>query len=156
MSLMVTTGGLGVDTEVAQKAADDLSRIGVKVTIETEPMAQYLQHLSRAGFPTDAFSSAWPSDPNIDAIRPLRIHSCLRREPFYCDTSIMPKIEAALTALDPAEALTLRHELMAFYHEQAPGIYFYEGTLFVGLAPRVRDFASAFNMIAYDKVWLED
>ncbi|MCB2107997.1 MAG: ABC transporter substrate-binding protein [Rhodobacteraceae bacterium] len=152
MTFMATSGAVGVDTEVAQKAADDLSRIGIKVTILTEPVPQFLQHLSRATFPTDAFTGAWPAEPSMDAIRTMRLHSCLRREPFYCDQRIMPAIERAMTTMDEAEGLRLRHEVMKFYHDEVSGIYFFDGTVFVGAADYIDGMSMAHNIIAFDQI----
>ncbi|MDX2144367.1 MAG: ABC transporter substrate-binding protein [Rhodospirillaceae bacterium] len=156
MSLMSTAAAVGADTEIHQRVAADLAEVGIRVEIRTTPMQQYLQYLGRSSFPTDAFGMSYPADPNIDAIRPLRIHSCLRREPFYCDERIMPKINAALTATDEAERLKLRRDILAWYAEEAPALFIYEGVRFVGLGPKVRGFAEAHGVIAYDRIDFAD
>ena len=115
-------------------------------------MQQYLQYLSLGTFPSDAFGVTYPADPNIDAIRPLRIHSCLRRVPFYCDERIMPQIKAALVSRNPDEALKLRRDILAWYHDEAPMLFVYEGVRFVGLSAKVRGFSEAHGVIAYDQI----
>lgn len=156
ITMMSTAGAVGAEAEIHQRIASDLANVGIQVEIRTSPVPQYLNHLSRATFPTDAFAVTYPADPNIDAIRPLRIHSCLRREPFYCDQRIMPKITAALTSLDEAERLKLRHEILAWYRDEAPALFIYEGTRFVGLARNVRGFTDAHGLISYDELDLLD
>jgi peptide/nickel transport system substrate-binding protein len=156
MTLLSTAAAVGADTEIHQRAAADLAKVGIAVEIRTAPMPQYLQYLGRGDFPTDAFGMSYPADPNIDAIRPLRIHSCLRRAPFYCDERIMPKIAAALGATAEAERLKLRREILAWYAEEAPMLFIYEGVRFVGLTAKVRGFAEAHGVIAYDRIELGD
>lgn len=152
LTMSAAAGAIGADTDVTLKAAEDLARIGINVEVRVIPLPQYLQHLSRSTFPTDVFTGSWPADPNIDALRPLRIHSCLRREPFYCDQDIMPKIRRALINMDAAEGLALRREIMAWYRDQAPGIYFNEGMRFAGAANRVQGFGEIHNQISYDEI----
>lgn len=152
MTLSSAAGSSAADTEIQQQVASDLARIGVKVEIRTTTMPQYLLNLSRAGFETDAFVTIFPSDPNLDAMRPLRLHSCLRREPFYCDQRIMPKIESALREADPAKSLALRREIMAWYADEAPSLFIYEGMRFIGTSAAVSGYAEANGMIAFDKI----
>ena len=97
-------------------------------------------------------STIFPSDPNLDAMRPLRLHSCLRREPFYCDQRIMPKIEAALHEADPKKSLALRREIMAWYADEAPSLFIYEGMRFIGTTARVSGYDEANGMIAFEKI----
>jgi peptide/nickel transport system substrate-binding protein len=156
LTMSSASGPVGADADVAQRAAEDLAKVGIKVEIRGMPLPQYLQHLSRATFPTDIFTGAWPSDPNIDALRSLRIHSCLRREPFYCDEAIMPRIRRALTTMDVDEGLRLRREIMAWYHDQVPGLYFYQGMRFAGLARGVTGFDEVHNLVSYDTIELPE
>jgi peptide/nickel transport system substrate-binding protein len=155
MALTMSAGSAAADSEIHQRIADDLAKIGVRVEIRSVPMAQYLQHISRASFETDAFGMTFPNDPNLDALRPLRIHSCLRREPFYCDQRIMPKIEAALREGDPKRSLALRHEIMAWYAAEAPSLFIYEGVRFVGTTAKVSGYDESNGNIAFDRITLE-
>jgi peptide/nickel transport system substrate-binding protein len=154
MTVLSTAGAVGADAEIHQRIASDLTALGIKAEIRGAPLPQYLQFLSTGTFPSDAFGMTYPADPNIDAIRPLRIHSCLRRQPFYCDDRIMPKIKAALTTRDPGEALKLRREILAWYHDEAPMLFVYEGVRFIGLSKSVRGFGEAYGLIAYDQIEL--
>jgi peptide/nickel transport system substrate-binding protein len=151
-TMLTTPSAIGAETEIHQRIAADLAEIGVNVEIRTTPVPQFLTHLSKATFPTDIFSVTYPADPNIDAIRPLRIHSCLRREPFYCDERIMPKIKAALAERDTEKALKLRQEIMQWYHDEAASLFIYEGQRFTGLARNIRGFVDAHGVIAYDQL----
>lgn len=152
MTVLSTAGTAGADSEIHQRMAADLAEIGIKVEIRSAPMQQYLQYLGAGNFPTDAFGMSYPADPNIDAIRPLRIHSCLRRQPFYCDERIMPKIQAALIAQNVDEAVGLRREILAWYHDEAPMLFVYEGVRFYGLGARVAGFEEAHGLISYDQL----
>jgi peptide/nickel transport system substrate-binding protein len=152
MTVLSSAGAAGADREIHQRMASDLQSIGVRVEVRSVPIQQYLQYLSQGSFPTDAFGMSYPADPNIDAIRPLRIHSCLRRQPFYCDESIMPQIRAALVSRDPQESLRLRHEILAWYHQEAPILFVYEGVRFYGRGAKVQGLSEAHGYIAYDQI----
>jgi peptide/nickel transport system substrate-binding protein len=152
MTVLSSAGAAGADREIHQRMASDLQSIGIRVEVRSVPIQQYLQYLSQGSFPTDAFGMSYPADPNIDAIRPLRIHSCLRRQPFYCDEAIMPKIRAALVSRDPQDSVRLRQEILAWYHEEAPMLFVYEGVRFYGLGAKVRGFSEAHGYIAYDQI----
>ncbi len=156
ISVLSTAGAAGADSEIHQRIADDLAKVGIKAEIRSAAIQQYLQYLSLGTFPTDAFGMTYPADPNIDAVRPLRIHSCLRRRPFYCDERIMPQIKAALVSRNPDEALKLRRDILAWYHDEAPMLFVYEGVRFVGLSAKVRGFSEAHGVIAYDQIDLKN
>jgi len=154
MTVLSTAGAVGAEAEIHQRIASDVAALGIKAEIRSVPLPQYLQYLSTGTFPSDAFGMTYPTDPNIDAVRPLRIHSCLRRNPFYCDEAIIPKIKAALTARDPDEAIKLRREILAWYVDEAPMLFVYEGVRFIGLGKNVRGFGEAYGLIAYDQIEL--
>ena len=66
----------------------------------------------------------------------------------------MPKIEAALHEADPVKSVALRREIMAWYADEAPSLFIYEGMRFIGTGAAVGGYAEANGMIAFDKITL--
>lgn len=150
--------GIGVGGSVLQVMANDYAKIGVQLEIQSLPIQRFLQHLSRNDWPeeVDAFSMTWPVWPSVDSMRALRLHSCLRREPWYCDERIMPQIASAISEWDEAKALAKRQEIMAWYRDQYPAVYIFEAAQFAGLRPNVTGFAMANNIISFETLTFRD
>ncbi|MDX2223930.1 MAG: ABC transporter substrate-binding protein, partial [Rhodospirillaceae bacterium] len=131
--VLETTGAGGSSLSVYQQVASDLAQVGVKMEIRALPGPQYLRNLFQTGEFADAITVPWLASPTADVMRPILIHSCRTRIPWYCDADLTPKIEAALAEWDEAKALALRKELGRIYHDRAPAIFLYESALFAGL-----------------------
>lgn len=150
--------GIGVGGSVLQVIANDYAAIGVELETQSLPIQRFLQHLSRGDWPedVDAFSMTWPVWPSVDSLRALRLHSCLRREPWYCDERIMPQINAAITERDPDKALAQRQQVMAWYRDQYPAVYIFEAAQFAGLRANVTGFSMANNIISFETLAFTD
>lgn len=154
----LSVNGIGVGGSVLQVIANDYAAIGVDLEIQSLPIQRFLQHLSRGDWPedADAFSMNWPVWPSVDSLRALRLHSCLRREPWYCDERIMPDITAAMTEWDQSKALAQRQDIMAWYRDQYPAVFIFEAAQFAGLRPNVTGFAMANNIISFETLSFTD
>lgn len=153
MTLEIATGNM-VSLMVAQRVADDLARIGVKTEVRQKPVIQFLTDFVRGRFETDALMVQWGAYPTLDAVQFTTGNSCRKDKGWYCDPKIMPTIDAAWTETDPAKALELRHTIMRHYHDEAPGLFLYENTQFIGLSPRTTGFESAFGIVSWENVRL--
>lgn len=154
----LSVNGIGVGGSVLQVIANDYAAIGVDLEIQSLPIQRFLQHLSRGDWPedADAFSMNWPVWPSVDSLRALRLHSCLRREPWYCDERIMPDITAAMTEWDQPKALTQRQNIMTWYRDQYPAVFIFEAAQFAGLRQNVTGFAMANNIISFEALAFSD
>ncbi|MDX2223459.1 MAG: ABC transporter substrate-binding protein [Rhodospirillaceae bacterium] len=155
-TLDANVGGSAADTSVWLQVQADLRAVGVAMEIRTMPNAVYLERVNRMEFEGDAFPMAWPSAPPLDVWRALQVHSCLRPVPWFCDQGIMPTLMAARTEWDESRALALRREVGRHYHDAAPALFLYELPALVGLGPRVREFAYANGVIAFDRLTVAD
>lgn len=147
-----SVNGIGVGGSVIQVIANDYAAIGVELETQSLPIQRFLQHLSRGDWPeeVDAFSMNWPVWPSVDSLRALRLHSCLRRAPWYCDERIMPQITAAMTETDPEQSLSQRQEIMAWYRDQYPAVFIFEAAQFAGLRPNVTGFSMVNQIISFE------
>ena len=151
-------GGIGVSTSALQIVANDFAAVGVALEIRALPIQRFLRHLSRGTWPDDidAFAMNWPVWPSLDSLRALRLHSCLRREPWYCDETIMPRIRAAIMEWDPDRAVAMRQDIMAWYREQYPAVYMFEAAQFAGMQPNVVGFSMENNFISFEDLAFKD
>ncbi len=137
---------------IVQRIADDLARAGVKVEVRQKGVIQFLSDFMAGRFEADAVMLQWGSYPTLDAIHMTSMNSCRKKEPWYCNQEIQPTIEAAWLETDPAKALELRHKIMTFYHDDAPGLFLYENVGFLGLSPRTKGYDSYFGFVPFENV----
>jgi peptide/nickel transport system substrate-binding protein len=150
--------GIGVGASVLQVVANDFAAVGVTLKIQSIPVQQFLRYLGRGDWPEeiDAFSMNWPAWPSLDSLRALRLHSCLRREPWFCDQSIMPRIRSAMTEWDETKALSLRQDIMAWYRVQYPAVYLFEAPQLAGMRGNVSGFSMINEIISFESLTLEN
>lgn len=144
--------GIGVGASVLQVIANDFAAIGVSLEIRSQPIQQFLRSLGRGDWSSDvdAFAMTWPVWPSLDSLRSLRLHSCLRREPWYCDESIMPQIRSAMVEWDTDKAIALRQDIMAWYRQQYPAVYILETAQLAGMRQDVTGFSMTNEMISFE------
>ncbi len=141
-----------IEALVLQKIADDLKRIGVDLTLETITYASFASNFRTGNWSGDAFNMTFSAEPNLDALRSIRYHSCDWTARWYCDESIMPTIHRAAhePSLDERQRLT-RH-VMAHYREEAPAIFLYEMPHFFALSDKVQGFSTIHSFIPWHNV----
>jgi len=152
----VTNNGGAALSETYQQVSADLARIGVTMNLQTITVAQLLRITQEGIFGGQAFGMNFSAERTTDALRPTRLHSCLRPKPWYCDTALTAKIEQAYATGDLEERRKLTQEVMAVYHDDAPVIWLHEVAMFEGLSKRVRNYRVDNTVIRYDLVELAD
>jgi peptide/nickel transport system substrate-binding protein len=152
----VTNGGGAALAEVYQQVAADLARIGVNVVLRAITVPQLLRGVQQGEWNGEAFGMNFSSERVLDALRAVRLHSCLNRTPWYCDRALSAKIEQAYATGDLEARRKLTQEIMAAYHDEAPVIWLHEVAMFEGLSKRVRNYQVAHTVIRYDLIELAD
>lgn len=155
MSFVAPAGGGTNGDLIAQRIADDLARVGVRMDVQQRPVMRFLMDFVRGRIESDSFRLQWGSYPIVDVIQTTNINSCRKSQPWYCDPSIQPVIDAAWSEMDPDKALALRHQIMRHYHDQAPSIFLYENIAFVGLNARTKGFDQTFGYIHFEDIQLD-
>jgi len=151
-----TSAGTPNVSLVLQRVAADLKRVGVTMEIQSRPLMIYLSDFVRGSLAKDAFTLVWGATPTLDAVRAIALHSCQKPKPWYCDERITPTIEAARIEWDNERAISLRQQIMKFYHNEAPSIFLYESVGFSGLHKRVRGFRYDYGKINYHEISLQN
>ncbi len=152
----VTNGGGAALPETYQQVSADLARIGVTMTLRTITVPQLLRGVQQGEWEGEAFGMNFSSERMLDALRSVRLHSCINRHPWYCDKPQTDKILKAYSIGNLDERRKLTQEIMAAYHDDAPVIWLHEVAMFEGLAPRVKNYAIAHTVIRYEQIELAD
>ena len=130
--------------QIYQKVAQDLARIGVTMEIRGVQAAQWIAMWFTGDWRgADILSMNWSSSIYMDAIRSIENASCLKPAPFFCDPTMVPRIEASSTLFEPLERQKELQAMMAQLHDLAPTIL---------LFPEIHTFAfdPALGPLQYD------
>ena len=150
----VTIGGGASLAPSYQRVAADLLKVGVVMTLQTIPVQQLIRGIQEGDWRGEAFGMNFGAERTGDALRPLRLHSCINRSPWFCNETVDEMISAALQESDLEKRRLLTEDIMRYYHEQAPTIYMHEVVQFAGLGPRVNNYHEDYAVIAFDEVEL--
>ncbi len=142
------------DSLVFQKIADDLRRVGVQLTIQTIPYPTFASNFRTGAWKGEAFNLFFSTEPNLDALRGIRYHSCTWPAAWFCDQEIMPAIASALRQPDLEKRRAMTQAVMAHYREQAPAILLYEPLELFGLSGSVIEFSVTHSFIFWHRVML--
>lgn len=139
-------------TAIYQKIAEDLRAIGVNLELKTFPLPQYFNAVHTGDFKGQGFMMDFPTAPQLDALRGMRLHSCLWKTPWLCDEDDQAMISAAMAAPDLALRETLTQDIMRRYHEQAYLLYLFERVDYYGVRGDLEGFEAEGLFIQYDKI----
>ena len=113
-----------LDPLLFQKAAQDLTAIGVRTSVRQIPFSDYLRkYVPNQWGDVDAFGLFWNVASFQDAIRPYEYFSCMRVNPFFCDEDVTADIKAVQVMADPVERESAMQAIMAKFHTLAPAIW---------------------------------
>lgn len=153
-TLQLVVGGTAGDGPIMQQAALDLAKVGVQMDIQPMPSQQLIRGIQQGDWNGEAFGMDFGTAPTMDALRPMRLHSCWWRHPWFCDEGVMPLIERVRGTFDLEERRKLTQQLMAELRDTAPGIFLFENVFHWGVAARVADFDADFGNLRYERITL--
>lgn len=143
----------GTSQIVFQKVAADLLAIGVAVELRTTPFSSWLgRYVSGAWGDVDGFSLAWNSGTFNDALRPIKIFSCLKPNPFFCEPSLTPKINDAEQEFDPHRRRAMLHSIQTRMKELAPAIMIAPMPYVIGHASHIEGFDAIGTDVRFETV----
>ena len=137
---------------IYQKMAEDLRVIGIQLELKTFALPQYFNAVHTGEFKGQGFMMDFPIAPQMDALRGMRLHSCLWKTPWLCRADDQALIDTAMAEpdLDRREALT--KDLMRRYHEQAYMLYLYNRVDYYGVRAGLEGFEAPGLFIRYDTI----
>ena len=84
----ITNGGGAALAETYQQVSADLARVGVSMVLRTITVPQLLRGVQQGEWSGEAFGMNFSSERMLDALRSVRLHSCINRIPWYCDKAL--------------------------------------------------------------------
>ncbi len=151
----VTIGGGASLAPAYQQVAADLLNVGVVMSLRTMPVQQLIRGIQEGEWRGEAFGMNYSAERTTDALRPLRLHSCIHRSPWYCNTELTEKITRAFATSDLDDRRRLTEEIMIDYHDEAPAIWMHEVIMIDALGPRVKNFQQDHTVLNFHDIELE-
>jgi peptide/nickel transport system substrate-binding protein len=148
----VPTGAVAYP-DVFQTVAQDLAKVGVRMTVLSMPQQKVFENIQTGGWTGHAAAIPF-SSPIFDALYPQRQHSCLWHTPWFCDAAMSRDIDAAQAATTPDQRREKTRAVMAKAHDLAQALFLYETVAFSAVGPRVIEFPMDFSFILYEGVRL--
>lgn len=148
----VTIGGGASLAPAYQQVAADLENVGVMMSLRTIPVQQLIRGIQEGDWKGQAFGMNYSAERTADSLRPVRLHSCIQRNPWYCDEVLTAKIKQAFATSDLDERRRLTEEVMADYRNNAPAIWMHEVVMFKALGPKVRNFRQDLTVLNYHEI----
>jgi peptide/nickel transport system substrate-binding protein len=142
------------DGAILQQTAADLAAVGVRVDIRPITVPDLMTKTQQGTWAHEMFATSYNNSPPLEALRPLRFHSCMAPQPWFCDARIQPKIDAAYATGDLAERERLSHEIAKFYHDEAASLFLHEVAEFNGLGRTVKSFRNENGWVLYETIAL--
>jgi peptide/nickel transport system substrate-binding protein len=148
----IAIGAGAADAAVYQQVAADLRRVNVDLRLLVIPLTQFVTNVQNNSWSHEAFGMNYNAERSLDALRFTRLHSCLARRPWYCDSKLTPLIAEAQRAADGAERARLVGQVMRRYRDEAPAIWLHEIAYVQGVARGIGGFAQHNSYILYERL----
>lgn len=139
-----------VMTAPFEQAASDWNEVGVRAKLTTITVPTYSAHYYQNTWKGLAFYGGYNAAPSFDAIAPLRLHSCLWTNAWFCDREITDTVVRIDGIFDLERRATETRALMARLNTEAPALLLYDGFKITALGPRVKRFDSPNGYIRFD------
>lgn len=150
-------GATPFETTMYQKIAQDLAVVGIAVDVGMNPFPAFLNKLASGNWGnTDMFPLIWDASVYGDPSRIMRISSCLKPAPFFCDPAVSPALDAVAGEMDADRRRAGLQRAMAATHAAVPGVWLLEFRRLYAVGPRVKELPLIPSGIAYDRVVLKD
>lgn len=123
MTATVVVGTYANDVEFYAKVQQDLNAVGIELELQATVFSDWITQYVTGQWRTEAFSLGWNVSPYHDAQRPMEYFSCLKSNPFFCDPTMTPLINAAAAQMQPSQREATLRSLARRFHEAAPSLY---------------------------------
>ncbi|MBL8630444.1 MAG: ABC transporter substrate-binding protein [Rhodospirillaceae bacterium] len=152
MTAEIVTNGMSGGADYLPLVQQDLRAVGIDLEIRSVVFSDWLRKYTSNSFDVDMFGLSWNGAPYYDSLRALEYHSCAKANPFFCDTSVMPLIEAAGREFDVEKRRTLLRSLAGMARDAAPALFLYEVTDISVISPKVLNYEVKLRVPVYEKL----
>jgi ABC-type transport system substrate-binding protein len=143
-----------IQTDIFQKVAEDLGRVGVAMEIQMILNSKFLENAQTGKWRGTAAALPYFS-PTFDPLYVMGSQVCTAPVPWFCDREITAAVAAARIAPTLEERRTQTERIMAMGHDAALGIFLYDSATFVGLGARVANYRQDIGFIRYEDIRLK-
>ncbi len=147
-----------------QAAVQDLTRVGVRVKLVSEPFSEWFKYWNNGQWPHDGFGLGHDLTGSVDAGRAFDNYtSCKRgggtaenpKAAYYCNPAEMPLVNALSVELDPAKREKMLNEALATLTDGAPVIFLVEFKETMGFNPKIKNFSHINLWIPYEELRID-
>jgi len=135
---------------IYERAAADLRAVGIDTELRTFTLPQYIRAVHTGDFRGQGFIMDFPTAPQMDPMRGMRLHSCLWKVPWLCIKDDQKLIDATMREFDLAKRLSMTKRLMRIYRDQAYVLNLYEQVNIYGVRKGLKGFEAEGLFIRYD------
>jgi len=149
----VLTGAAVESTPMYLKVAQDLAAIGVNMEIQPLQGSQWIRkYFSGEWEKADAISATWNGAAYWDVIRAIEIFSCKKPGVFFCEPSLMPRINASHGMFNTEERENTLQELSQQMHDLAPAIFLIQLVDIVSVSSQLGPLVFRHKQLAVDQL----
>jgi peptide/nickel transport system substrate-binding protein len=152
VEIQVAEGNVPGAMQIYQMITQYFRAVGVEATVQVRPFPAWLRDYLAGTVSSAMFGLPWNAAPYNDVVRPMEYYSCLKRNPFFCEPSVVPMIEAANVETDPTRRLALLRELAATLHDLAPSVFLVEQIDLFALSPAIEHLEIANRVPVYERI----
>ena len=143
------TGTSAYTAFVFQQVAADLAKVGVTLEIRSVPAPKYARGIFSGDWEGTAVAIDYNTSPSLDALRAFRRHSCLWPKPWYCDETLMPLLNQAMSTFDLDKRRELTKQVLRHQRDQASAIFIHDQPRFDAISPKVKNYRITVGYIPY-------
>ncbi len=144
---------IGQAQVIYEKASQDLARVGVTMNVRAVVASIWLQkYFSSDWGESEVLSVVWNAGAYRDTIRALEQYSCLKTQPFFCEPSLVPAIEATGAMFDPLQRERALQDVMAEMHDLAPSIFLISHANTAVARPGITNITMSDRGLGYEKM----
>ena len=163
MDAVVIPGNFPADSDIYQKAAADLGKVGIKTNLRAITFAEFVKVITAPGDPKD-YGKGWgekvwahQQDFSVDVVpdasfRMLTPWGCRRPVPFWCDAGESALLDKSQLEFDVEKRRKILQDLMALFHDNAPALSLVQVVDVVGRSAKVQNAQLVYRILSYDKI----
>jgi peptide/nickel transport system substrate-binding protein len=140
-------------SQTYQAAVQDLTRIGLKVDLISQPFPDWIKHYIGGDWPWDGFGFGHDLTAQTDASQTfMTLTSCYKNPPYYCNQDELELFKQAEQEFDEPKRIAMLQKLLEVQRNNAPIIYLVEFDELMAYSPKVQNFDYVSLWIPYEKL----
>lgn len=140
---------------IYQVLAQNLAAIGVDVELDPVPGQRWLgMYFSGDWDGADILDTSFNNSIHGDAIRSIETASCLKAGAFYCNSDLLPLIEASNQDFDPVSREKKLQALVEALHYDPPALYLFPYFDTLAYSPKLNDLPVSGQRVNLEEVTL--